>query len=261
MFPLRVGKSKVPRAAAHERALEALDMVGLADLASRPAPNLSARAVKVRAAGRRVSLDKGLRGRMRDQIRSVQQRLGITTVFVTHDQDEALAVSDDVVVMNGGHVVERGLPQEIYSFPRNEFTARFLGVSNSLDGVVDAVAPDGVTVRVGDASMVTSANAHGVAKDDEVSVFLRPESFRLAGRRGRGRARSSSASITATAGTTTCVSPSNCFACASTRRRSASPMATAYSFRPTRRPRSSCPGSRRAPGSAAPASPSLPITA
>jgi iron(III) transport system ATP-binding protein len=197
MFPLRVGKSKVPRAAAHERALEALDMVGLADLASRPAPNLSGgqqqRVALARALVRepRVllldeplsNLDKGLRDRMRDQIRSVQQLLGITTVFVTHDQDEALAISDDVVVMDGGAIVERGLPQEIYSFPRNEFTARFLGVGNSLDGVVDAVAPDSVTVRVGD-FMVTSANAHGVAKDDEVSVFLRPESFRLSRKEG-----------------------------------------------------------------------------
>jgi iron(III) transport system ATP-binding protein len=129
------------------------------------------------------NLDKGLRDRMRDQIRSVQQQLGITTVFVTHDQDEALAISDHVVVMNGGTIVERGLPQEIYTFPRNEFTARFLGVSNSLDGVVDAVTPEGVAVRVGDL-MLTCAKAADVAKNDAVSVFLRPESFRLSRKEG-----------------------------------------------------------------------------
>jgi len=197
MFPLRVGKSKVSRAAAHERALEALDMVGLADFASRPAPDLSGgqqqRVALARALVRQPkvllldeplsNLDKGLRDRMRDQIRSVQQQLGITTVFVTHDQDEALAISDVVVVMNGGTIVERGLPQEIYTFPRHEFTARFLGVSNSLDGVVDAVTPDGVAVRVGDLTL-TSAKANGVAKGDEVSVFLRPESFRLSRKEG-----------------------------------------------------------------------------
>jgi iron(III) transport system ATP-binding protein len=198
MFPLRVGKSKVSRAAAHQRALEALDMVGLADFADRPAPDLSGgqqqRVALARALVRRPkvllldeplsNLDKGLRDRMRDQIRAVQQQLGITTVFVTHDQDEALAISDDVVVMNGGCIVERGLPHEIYTFPRNEFTARFLGISNSLDGVVDAVTPDGAAVRVGDLTL-TSAKAAGVAKGDAVSVFLRPESFRLSRKEGR----------------------------------------------------------------------------
>ncbi|HEX4831949.1 MAG TPA: ABC transporter ATP-binding protein [Trebonia sp.] len=197
MFPLRVGKSKVPRPEARQRALEALDMVGLADFASRPAPNLSGgqqqRVALARALVRRPkvllldeplsNLDKGLRDRMRDQIRLVQQQLGITTVFVTHDQDEALAISDDVVVMNGGVIVERGLPQEIYSFPRNEFTARFLGVSNTLDGVVTALGGDGVTVRVGE-SVLSCANAHGVGAGDDVSVFLRPESFRLSRREG-----------------------------------------------------------------------------
>jgi iron(III) transport system ATP-binding protein len=197
MFPLRVGKSKVSRAAAHERALEALDMVGLADFAGRPAPDLSGgqqqRVALARALVRQPkvllldeplsNLDKGLRDRMRDQIRSVQQRLGITTVFVTHDQDEALAISDDVVVMNGGTIVERGLPQEIYTFPRHEFTARFLGISNSLEGVVDAVTPDSVAVRVGDL-MLTSAKETSFAKGDAVSVFLRPESFRLSRKEG-----------------------------------------------------------------------------
>jgi iron(III) transport system ATP-binding protein len=129
------------------------------------------------------NLDKGLRDRMRDEIRSVQQKLGITTVFVTHDQDEALAISDDVVVMNSGNIVERGLPQEIYTFPRQEFTARFLGVSNSFDGVVEDVSDAGVAVRLGDL-VLTCAKAVGAQKGDEVSVFLRPESFRLSRREG-----------------------------------------------------------------------------
>jgi iron(III) transport system ATP-binding protein len=197
MFPLRVGRPRVSRAAARERALESLEMVGLASFASRPAPDLSGgqqqRVALARALVRRPkvllldeplsNLDKGLRDRMRDQIRSVQQQLGITTVFVTHDQDEALAISDDVVVMNHGTIVEHGLPQEIYTFPRNEFTARFLGISNILGGVVDAVTPDGVVVRVGD-SVLTSAKATGAGKGDAVSVFLRPESFRLSRKEG-----------------------------------------------------------------------------
>jgi ABC-type Fe3+/spermidine/putrescine transport system ATPase subunit len=196
MFPLLVNRPRPRKAAARERAMQALDLVGLADLAQRPAPALSGgqqqRVALARALVREPqvllldeplsNLDKGLRGRMRDEIRAVQQRLGITTVFVTHDQDEALAVSDDVVVMNGGHIVEHGLPQAIYTFPREEFTARFLGVSNSLDGVVESVGPDGAQVRFGARSM-RCAKCGEVKVGDRVSVFMRPESFRLSRKR------------------------------------------------------------------------------
>jgi iron(III) transport system ATP-binding protein len=175
--------------------MNALDLVGLADLAERPSPALSGgqqqRVALARALVREPkvllldeplsNLDKSLRGRMRDEIRAVQQRLGITTVFVTHDQDEALAVSDDVVVMNGGHVIERGLPQAIYTFPRDMFTARFLGVSNSLDGMVESVGPDGAVVRFGERSMRCKECGDARA-GQRVSVFLRPESFRLSRR-------------------------------------------------------------------------------
>ena len=122
MFPLRAGKNKVAKPAARQRALEALDMVGLADFATRPAPDLSGgqqqRVALARALVREPkvllldeplsNLDKGLRDRMRDQIREVQLKLGITTVFVTHDQDEALAISDEVILMNRGHIFEQG---------------------------------------------------------------------------------------------------------------------------------------------------------
>ncbi|HEY7047871.1 MAG TPA: ABC transporter ATP-binding protein [Jatrophihabitantaceae bacterium] len=196
MFPLRVARPRPKRSVARAEAMEALELVGLADFATRPAPALSGgqqqRVALARALVREPkvllldeplsNLDKGLRGRMRDEIRAVQQRLGITTVFVTHDQDEALAVSDDVVVMNGGHVIERGLPQEIYTYPQDEFTARFLGVSNSLDGVVESVNGAGATVRIGTRSMVC-VKCGDVQQGDRVSVFMRPESFRLSRRR------------------------------------------------------------------------------
>ena len=195
MFPLRVARPRPKRSVARAEAMEALELVGLADFATRPAPALSGgqqqRVALARALVREPkvllldeplsNLDKGLRGRMRDEIRAVQQRLGITTVFVTHDQDEALAVSDDVVVMNGGHVIERGLPQEIYTYPQDEFTARFLGVSNSLDGVVESVNGAGATVRIGTRSMVC-VKCGDVQRGDRVSVFMRPESFRLSRR-------------------------------------------------------------------------------
>lgn len=172
-------------------------MVGLADYANRPAPDLSGgqqqRVALARALVRQPkvllldeplsNLDKGLRDRMRDQIREVQLRLGITTVFVTHDQDEALAVSDEVVVMNAGNIVEQGIPQEIYTFPRNDFTARFLGVSNSLDGVVEEVADGGATIRL-HSSVLRCTHVKDVAVGDQVSVFVRPESLHLSRREG-----------------------------------------------------------------------------
>jgi ABC-type Fe3+/spermidine/putrescine transport system ATPase subunit len=195
MFPLRVNRPKIRRGEARERAMAALELVGLTEFAERPSPALSGgqqqRVALARALVREPkvllldeplsNLDKGLRNRMRDEIRAVQQRLGITTVFVTHDQDEALAVSDDVVVMSGGHIIERGLPQAIYTYPQQEFTARFLGVSNNLDGKVEAVSPDGVSVAIAQGTMLCS-RASGLQPGDEVTVFMRPESFRLSRR-------------------------------------------------------------------------------
>jgi iron(III) transport system ATP-binding protein len=195
MFPLVVTRPRPPRQQAREQAMAALEAVGLVEFADRPAPALSGgqqqRVALARALVREPkvllldeplsNLDKGLRGRMRDEIREVQQRLGITTVFVTHDQDEALAVSDDVVVMNGGHIIERGIPHAIYTYPRDMFTARFLGVSNSLDGVVEEVGADGALVSFGKRSMLCR-QCESIERGQQVSVFMRPESFRLSRR-------------------------------------------------------------------------------
>jgi iron(III) transport system ATP-binding protein len=195
-FPLRVERPRVSRDEIRRRSLAALDQVGLADLADRPAPALSGgqqqRVALARALVREPkvllldeplsNLDAGLRDRMRDEIRAVQQRLGITTVFVTHDQDEALAISDQVVVMSEGRIVEQGLPQEIYTFPRAEFTARFLGVSNTVFGTVRSVTADVTEVEV-PAGHLRCRGCVGLVAGDQVTVFMRPESFRLSRKR------------------------------------------------------------------------------
>jgi iron(III) transport system ATP-binding protein len=196
MFPLRVNRPRPTKSGAQKIAMQALELVGLADFAQRPTPALSGgqqqRVALARALVREPkvllldeplsNLDKGLRERMRDEIRAVQQRLGITTVFVTHDQEEALAVSDEVVVINGGHVLERGAPHAIYTYPRDMFTARFLGASNSIEGVVESVGANGAKVVVGTRSML--CRQKGSARvGDRVSVFIRPESFRLSRRK------------------------------------------------------------------------------
>jgi iron(III) transport system ATP-binding protein len=196
VFPLRSQRPRVGRARARERALAALDGVGLADFADRPAPMLSGgqqqRVALARALVREPkvllldeplsNLDAGLRDRMREEIRAVQQRLGITTVFVTHDQDEALAVSDRVIVMNTGQIVEQGLPQEIYTWPTAAFTARFLGVSNTMTGMVNKVDGALVDISVADGTLRCRA-CDGLRAGEQVSVFMRPESFRLSRRR------------------------------------------------------------------------------
>lgn len=87
------------------------------------------------------NLDAKLRTRMREEIRSLQKRLGITSVFVTHDQSEAMTMSDVVVVMSEGQIQQVGTPREVYHRPRNEFVASFLGTANFIDAEVRAVEP------------------------------------------------------------------------------------------------------------------------
>lgn len=192
VFPLRFGNQKTNRAEARRRALEALDLVDLADYAGRPAPALSggqqqrvalARAIvrepKVLLLDEPLSnLDAGLRDQMRAEIRSLQQRLGITTVLVTHDQHEALAISDEIVLLNKGVIVEKGLPQEIYAWPRNEFTARFLGVSNAVAGVVVAKQGQLTQVRV-PGGVLNCRPQEEFAVGEAVTAFLHPENFSL----------------------------------------------------------------------------------
>ena len=124
----------------------ALQLVGLLELADRPAPQLSGGQQQRVALARALvaepevllldeplcNLDAKLRVSMRSEIRDLQKRLGITTVYVTHDQQEALAISDIVVVMSKGKVVEYGAPGELYERPKHRFTADFIGAANIL---------------------------------------------------------------------------------------------------------------------------------
>ena len=80
------------------------------------------------------NLDVALRVKMREEIRAIQQKIGITTLFITHDQQEALAISDKIAVMKDGEVLQVGTPREIYNHPNQEFVANFVGVSNKIGG-------------------------------------------------------------------------------------------------------------------------------
>jgi putative spermidine/putrescine transport system ATP-binding protein len=183
-FGLRM--RKVPAAERRTRAADALALVGLAAHSDRFAHQLSggqqqrvalARALVTRP---RVllldeplsALDAKVRVQLRDEIRRIQTELGITTLFVTHDQDEALAVADRVAVMQNGRIEQVGTPEELYSRPASPFIADFVGLSNRLPGVV----------------LHGFARVHGVAlplvdpsqADGPVQVFVRPEDLVLA---------------------------------------------------------------------------------
>jgi putative spermidine/putrescine transport system ATP-binding protein/spermidine/putrescine transport system ATP-binding protein len=123
------------------------------------------------------ALDKMLREEMQVELRDLQQRLGITAVFVTHDQEEALTLSDRVAVMRGGVIEQVGAPREIYDRPVNEFVAGFLGASNFLDGCVVS-REDGVALveTAGGRVRVVAASAPVGAK---VRLAVRPERVRM----------------------------------------------------------------------------------
>jgi len=178
-FGLRM--RRLPAAERRRRASEALELVGLADHAHRFAHQLSggqqqrvalARAIVTRP---RVllldeplsALDAKVRVVLREQIRRIQTELGITTLFVTHDQEEALAVADRVAVMREGRIEQIGSPEDLYAAPATAFVADFVGISNR----VPAVVRDGVVEAYGTRFEVLGERP----ADGPVSVFVRPE--------------------------------------------------------------------------------------
>ena len=129
------------------------------------------------------ALDAKVRVSLRDEIRSIQKELGITTVFVTHDQEEALSISDRIVVMYGGKAEQVGTPFEIYNRPATKFVANFVGTLNVLEGTVtDASAGK---VKVGAGEVLLKGKLNGSKAGDTLSLALRPEAISLGKQAGR----------------------------------------------------------------------------
>ncbi len=123
------------------------------------------------------ALDAKIRIVLRKEIRSIQRQLGITTVYVTHDQEEALSLSDRVVVMNEGHIEQLGVPSEIYNFPTTAFVASFVGTLNLVSaGVIDAASG---RVSVAGQEIRTNRAITTAAAGDVVTLALRPEGIAL----------------------------------------------------------------------------------
>src|SRR5215472_11540808 len=175
------------KAKARELAHAKLAMLGLAGLEQRLPSELSGGQQQRVAVARSLvlepsvllfdeplsNLDAKLRRRVRQEIRELQQSLALTVIYVTHDQEEALAVSDHIIVMDAGHIAQQGTPRELYEAPASRFLADFIGDANLVDGELDA---DGTTFRAGKVS--AAVRADGVAPGP-ATLAVRPHCLRL----------------------------------------------------------------------------------
>ena len=185
--------SGIAKPEARSRALEAMKNVGLVDYDGRLPSELSGGQQQRVALARALvlepdvllfdeplsNLDARLRREMREEIRSLQQRLSLTVAYVTHDQSEALAVSDQIIVMDNGVIAQAGTPQELYEYPGSEFVAGFMGEAMLFPAQVNA---DGL-VKLGPLSFSSRQQVH----EGRVKVAVRPESWHI-GAAGTGLA-------------------------------------------------------------------------
>jgi iron(III) transport system ATP-binding protein len=193
-FPLQVGdRRKRPSAKqVRERVERALEVVQLSAFAGRSATALSGGQQQRLALARALvmepplllldeplsNLDAKLRTDMRFELKRLQSEIGVTTVYVTHDQSEALAMSTVIAVMSNGKVEQVGTPREVYGAPAAEFVARFVGSANLVSGQVTAVSEGEVTVKTPDGPVVASSK-HDLPVGTDVYVSVRPESVTL----------------------------------------------------------------------------------
>lgn len=124
------------------------------------------------------ALDAKIRVSLRTEIRSIQKKLGITTIYVTHDQEEALSLSDRIVVMSQGRMEQVGTPFEIYNFPQTQFVANFVGSLNTVKAEVSDPAKGLVTVD--GVQFITASNIKSRKKGDAIRISVRPERFSFA---------------------------------------------------------------------------------
>ena len=124
------------------------------------------------------NLDAKLRVQMREEIKDLQKRLGITTIYVTHDQEEAMSVSDRIAIQNHGKVMQIGDPLDIYNVPQNVFIATFMGRGTLLDGDVTRVDPD-VTMKIGNIELIGNDSTGRIKEGDRASCIIRPDSYEV----------------------------------------------------------------------------------
>ena len=190
-FPLLHGRAKMRAAQARPVAENLLERVGLASFSSSLATRLSGgqqqRLALARALAARPqvllldeplsNLDAALRTSLRRELRQIQQESGVTTVYVTHDQAEALSMSDRMAVLNAGTIRQVGPPRQVYFSPREEFIARLVGAANVISGVV-AAAGHGALID-SEIGPLRARTVLGHAVGSQVSCFVRPENVNV----------------------------------------------------------------------------------
>jgi ABC-type Fe3+/spermidine/putrescine transport system ATPase subunit len=192
-FPLKM--RGIPRAEREERARTALATVRLAQHGDRRPAQLSGGQQQRVALARAIvyrpqvllmdeplsALDKNLREEMQIEIKHLQRELGITVIFVTHDQSEALTMADRIAVLNHGVLQQVGAPRELYDRPATEFMAGFIGESNFWSGIASAaVAPGAIaSIRLAGGGMAGAIAATALREGEKVVVAVRPERVRL----------------------------------------------------------------------------------
>ena len=199
-YPLEVRKIGQPEI--DDRVADVLRLVGLIDMADKLATQLSGgqqqRAALARAIVSRPrlllfdeplsNLDLKLREQMRVELKRIQNEVGITSVYVTHDQAEALVMSDEIIVMSKGRIEQKGGPHEIYTRPANGYVSNFIGVANLLEArVVRVTAPGRGEVEIADGDARVRLPCHlgdGVAEGAEVILSVRPENVRVSRENG-----------------------------------------------------------------------------
>jgi len=200
-FPLEVGAKRLSRQHIRDKVMRVLHTVGLEELADREATKLSGGQQQRLALARALAmepqlllldeplsnLDAKLRERMRFELKRLQRDLGLTTVYVTHDQTEALALSHEIAVMNQGQIVQIGTPRDIYERPRNKFVADFVGSTNFIDAtVLDAESNSGryrMTSAIGE---LVASSVDSLRKGDSAVLSVRPEDIELSEQRPDG---------------------------------------------------------------------------
>lgn len=195
-FPLRHGRHRKQQKDVRTRALDVLEQVGLAPMADRWATQLSGGQQQRLALARALlgdpevllldeplsNLDAKLRSRLRHELREFQQQFGVTALYVTHDQAEALALSDTVVVMNGGVIEQIGPPEEIYDHPSTSFVADFIGSANLIAATEASPGPDGtIHTRTAVGKITCGRSGDGGPQDVSGAGFVcfRPESVHV----------------------------------------------------------------------------------
>lgn len=186
-FPLEVrGMGKAERETKIKRAL---DMVQMGDFARRRPAQLSGGQQQRIALARALvfdpelvlmdeplgALDKQLREHMQFEIKALHERLGITVVYVTHDQGEALTMSDRIAVFNDGRIQQLAPPEDLYERPENSFVAQFIGENNKLPGTIDELNGDKALVRLGTGEVIDATPVNIGGKGQKTLVSIRPE--------------------------------------------------------------------------------------